>query len=260
MSSFVILGTIPTYAKDSSTTGCAVTVTGSALFSNYCSSLTTVSSQENPIKISYNNIAQSIDGNYNEIKSSINNSNGEVWYECSIFTMKKALTLISKQGNITATVYQLNDDLSLTQILQETFGPNKNTTYKLFPDQYSSGKVCYIKLSTDSATDLSYEMFAGEPPYIASSITYYANKYATLRKNATRSSTISFDLSTKSSIPTDSVVTKITCLGDTDGIGTESQRTLLHLLILLEQNIYIYPKLLHILVMLVTLMMTPKSH
>ncbi len=237
LSLFIILGLTPAYAQDllvSQKSSVVSSPDGSDLAATAVSSVTTGpavtpgSSIDDPISLSCNEQSSSINGTYEKVTGTIQKSDGEKWYHVYLHSTRKALTLISKQGNITATVYDEFSDNA--QISEATYGPGKKTTTKLYSDAYGSPKGCYIKLTTDSDSPLSFEMFAGEPEYKTGTLNVTPNGQSILKQYSVSytnySSNLIFDLS-NASVPDGSIVTQVSSTGGyTYGSGNDSCRIL----------------------------------
>lgn len=180
-------------------------------------------SKENPIIMGYNSVMSAVDLSNNFKSGTINKTSGDVWYKVTLYNGNKYLTVIPSGGDVIASVYDSSTD---GLVLEKTYGKGKRVSNIINSDT-SSANTYYIKLHTDSESDVSFKVMAGEPQYRAGKSGFTVNGQAQLSKSSRGNSTkCYFDLSNVSFIPDGAILTKVQCLGTTSGNGSDSIRFL----------------------------------
>lgn len=167
-------------------------------------------------------VANNLDNNISA--GTLNKGKGEVWYHSNLYNYYKTLTLLTDGGKVTATVYGEDDYGKITkEIGQYVYGDGQKITNNIFNGSNNiSG--CFIKLTTDSESDVSYEFFTGEPLHLQGAVEYTINGKSVLKNGVSQhtSSSIYFDLSNESNIPDDAILTAVQIQPRTYGSGSVS--------------------------------------
>lgn len=175
--------------------------------------------KDSAVVLSYNTVDNSINGNPQILwNCKVGGRDDEDWYKVYLPSGIQTLSINAIKA-VSVVVYDENDN----PVFISTYGPATKIGQKF---NISQAGTYYIQITSVDDVDASYYIMIGAPWYKSGTYTYNYSSSVAINVSTKVSSTVSFDLSSISSIPDTAVVTGVSIGGTETGSASGRVRSL----------------------------------